>query len=190
MTGVTGWSNLSQLRLPTKHPHNAQNAAHCIMYTLYTAHCTLYTVQYIHNVQNIPHLSGEYYIPHRTSQLATLLHTASHPLEESEWWSSAGQFPVKMYLSQIAKCICLKLQNVFVSNCQMYLSQTPHLATYYRSPLGKVRVVFFSRPIPSQNVFVPNCKMYLSQIVKCICVKPPTFFILPVTSQKSPSCVL
>ena len=141
----------------TAHKTSTQCTKRCTLYNVHTIHCTLHTVQctlyiqYIHNVQNIPHLSGEYYIPHRTSQPATLLHTASHPLEESEWWSSAGQFPVKMYLSQIAKCICLKLQNVFVSNCQMYLSQTPHLAIYYRSPLGKVRVVFFSRPIPSQN---------------------------------------
>ena len=29
----------------------------------------------------------------------------------------------KLCLSQIAKCICFKLQNVFFSNCQMYLSQ-------------------------------------------------------------------
>ena len=28
-----------------------------------------------------------------------------------------------MYLSQILKCICLKLQIVFVSNCKMYFSQ-------------------------------------------------------------------
>ena len=28
-----------------------------------------------------------------------------------------------MYLSQIAKSICLKLLNVFVSNCKKYLSQ-------------------------------------------------------------------
>ena len=28
-----------------------------------------------------------------------------------------------MYLSQIVKCISLKLQNVFVSNCKMYFSQ-------------------------------------------------------------------
>ena len=29
----------------------------------------------------------------------------------------------RMYLCQIAKCLCVKLQNVFVSNCKMYLSQ-------------------------------------------------------------------
>ena len=37
-----------------------------------------------------------------------------------------------LYLSQIAKCICLKLQNVFVSNCKVYLSRFA-------------------------NIFVPNC---------------------------------
>ena len=41
-------------------------------------------------------------------------------------WSAAGlierpQF--ELYLSQIAKCICLKFLNVFVSNHEMYLSQ-------------------------------------------------------------------
>ena len=53
--------------------------------------------------------------------------------------------------SQIAKYICLKLQNVFVSNCKMYLSQ-----------IAKCNC------LKLKNVFVSNCKMYLSQISNCI----------------------
>ena len=51
-----------------------------------------------------------------------------------------------IYLSQIAKCICLKLQNIFVSNCKMCLSQI-------------AKCVCFKL----QNVFVSN--------YKCICFK-------------------
>ena len=46
------------------------------------------------------------------------------------------------YLSQITKCICLKLQ-VFVSNCKMCLSQL-------------------------LNVFVSNCEIFISQMAKCV----------------------
>ena len=59
-----------------------------------------------------------------------------------------------MYFSQIAKCICLKLQNVFVSNYKIYLYQIAKFTC-----------------LKLQNVFVSNCKMYLSQIVKYICLK-------------------
>ena len=59
----------------------------------------------------------------------------------------------QIYLSQIAKYIllrlenvfCLKSQNVFVLNSRIYLSQM-------------------------LNGFVSNCKMYLSQIAKWICL--------------------
>ena len=54
-----------------------------------------------------------------------------------------------LYLSQIAKCIFITLQNVLVSNCKMYLS---HIAKCIC--------------LISWNTFVSNCKMYLSQIVK------------------------
>ena len=77
----------------------------------------------------------------------------------------------KMYLSQSAKCICLKLQDLkkrarsvklsgradkclSPSNCKIYLSQF----TKFICP-------------KLQNIFVSNCKMCLSQIAKCICLK-------------------
>ena len=66
----------------------------------------------------------------------------------------------KMYLSQIAKCICLKLPNVFVSNCKIYLS---HIA----------KCICLKLPI----VFVLKCKMYLSQIVKFNCVTLQNIFV-------------
>ena len=50
----------------------------------------------------------------------------------------------EMYLSQIGKCICLKLGNVFVSNWEMYLSQ-----------IAKCTYVHICSKWP--NVFVPNC---------------------------------
>ena len=59
----------------------------------------------------------------------------------------------KMYLSQIAKCICLKLQNVFVSNYKMYWSQIAKC-------IG----------LKLQNVLVSNCKMHLFQIAKNVLV--------------------
>ena len=46
-----------------------------------------------------------------------------------------------MYLSQIAKYICSRLQKKFVSDCKMYFSRL-------------------------QNVFVTDGKLYLSQIIK------------------------
>ena len=63
-----------------------------------------------------------------------------------------------MYLSQIAKCICIKLQNVFVSICEMYLSVTEVW-------LGRDRkrvILFYSICLKLRNVFVSNCEMYLS----------------------------
>ena len=52
----------------------------------------------------------------------------------------------KMYLSRIAKCICLELPNVFVQNCQMYSSQIAKCIC-----------------LKLQNVFVSNCNMYWSK---------------------------
>ena len=66
----------------------------------------------------------------------------------------------KMYLSQIEKCIFLKLQYIFVSNFKIYLS-----------PIAKCIC------LKLQNVFISNCKLYLSQIAKCICLKLQNEFV-------------
>ena len=58
----------------------------------------------------------------------------------------------KLYLS--------KFQNVFVSNCKIYMSHIEKL----------ICLKFW-------NVFVSNCKMYLSQIAKFICLKLQNVFI-------------
>ena len=50
-----------------------------------------------------------------------------------------------MYLSQITKCICLRLHNVFVSHFKM---------------------CFF---LKLQNVFISKCKMYRFQMAKSVC---------------------
>ena len=52
-----------------------------------------------------------------------------------------------------AKCICLKLQNIFVSNYKIYLSQITKCIS-----------------LKLQCVFVSNYKTYLSQIEKVICI--------------------
>ena len=70
-----------------------------------------------------------------------------------------------MYLSQIVKCICLKLPNVFVLYWRMYLY------TLYFSQTEKCICSKW------QNVFVPNCKMYLSQIDKFVCLKLQISFV-------------
>ena len=49
------------------------------------------------------------------------------------------------------RCICLKLQTVFVSNCKLYLSQIANCIC-----------------LKLKTVFVSNYKMYWSQIAKCI----------------------
>ena len=66
-----------------------------------------------------------------------------------------------MYLSQIAKCIFLKLKHVFVSNWKIDLS---HVAKCICLKL--------------QNQFVFNCKIYLSQIAKWICLKLQNIFVM------------
>ena len=38
-------------------------------------------------------------------------------------WETVFESIYKLYLSQIAKCICLELPNVFAPNCEIYLSQ-------------------------------------------------------------------
>ena len=55
-------------------------------------------------------------------------------------------------MSQIAKWIFFKLQNIFVSNC-------------------KIELCYISK------LFVTNFKMYLSQISKCICLKFINVFV-------------
>ena len=86
----------------------------------------------------------------------------------------------KMYLSQIAKCICLKLWNVFVFNCKMYLSTTYSFliltnvfVLYWRMYLC---TLYFSETpkcicLKWQNLFVQNFQMYLSQVAKFDCLK-------------------
>ena len=66
-----------------------------------------------------------------------------------------------LYLSQIAKCICLTFQNAFVSNCK-------HCCI-----LHFITPAFTAHQHPYSNyiVFVSNWKMYLSDIAKCICIK-------------------
>ena len=74
-------------------------------------------------------------------------------------------------MSKIAKYICQKLLNVFVSNCQIYLSQIEnYLKTNWglscNSGIGLLHIYY-----NFHEIFVTNCKMYLSQIVKSICLK-------------------
>ena len=64
----------------------------------------------------------------------------------------------KMYLSQIAKSICVKFQNLFVSNWK-YIC------------------------LILQNIFVLNCKLYLSQIEKCIFLKLQNVFVSNCTHE-------
>ena len=59
-----------------------------------------------------------------------------------------------MYSCQIAKCICRKMQKIFVSNCKFCLCEITNCIC-----------------LKLQNVFVSNQKTYLCQIAKCICRK-------------------
>ena len=62
--------------------------------------------------------------------------------------------------SPIVKCSCPKLQNVFVLNCEMYLSD-----------IAKCIGLLLT------NVFVQKGEMYLFQIVKCTRLKLQFFFV-------------
>ena len=64
-------------------------------------------------------------------------------------------------LSQNTKCICLKLPNVFFSNCKIYL--------YYMAKCIRPKL---------QNIFFSNCKMYFPQILKFNCFKLQNVFVL------------
>ena len=77
--------------------------------------------------------------------------------EEKNWMEKEP----KKYLSQIDKCICPKLVNVFVSNWEMYLYQ-----------IGKCICIKMWKCfcLKLGNVFVSNWEMYLSQIDKFIYV--------------------
>ena len=80
VTGVTGWSNLSQ------RPDWPQN--------IHTSHCTLYTVHCAHRtlLHIFPHCTILYSKVHFFAA-ATLLHSASHLLEKSEWCSFSRPIP-------------------------------------------------------------------------------------------------
>ena len=81
------------------------------------------------------------------------------------------------YLSQIAKCICPKLQNIFVSTCKMYLSQIA------KSICFKVEISWQQTGACSETLTLACCIFtqlfisYLSQIAKCICLKVPNIFV-------------
>ena len=72
----------SEARLATKHPH--QPAVHCTVYTLHSTLCT-------------PHFAAHFSTLHTQkyifSAAATLLHSASHLLEKSEWCSFSRPIP-------------------------------------------------------------------------------------------------
>ena len=68
-----------------------------------------------------------------------------------------------MHLSQIAKCICLKLQNAFVSNCKIYSSQ-----------IAKCLCLKLTAGYSATSAavwFETLSKLHLFQIAKCICLK-------------------
>ena len=74
--------------------------------------------------------------------------------------SSCPAGPINACHLQIAKYICLNLQNLFVLNCKIYLSQIARCIC-----------------LKLQNAFVSNCKRYLTQSAKCICPKLPNLFV-------------
>ena len=63
----------------------------------------------------------------------------------------------KMHLSQITTCICLRKQNVFVSNKKNDKRREGGRG-------GIIKCIC----LKLQNIFVPDCKMFLSQIAKWI----------------------
>ena len=74
----------------------------------------------------------------------------------------------------LGQTLCIQVQNIFVSNFKMYLSQIAHL-TNLSFPFPPCFPSFSSHSLSttvykSQNVFVSNFKIYLSQISKCICL--------------------
>ena len=69
-------------------------------------------------------------------------------------------FPnLEMYLSQIAKCIFLKIQNAFLSVTKCICLKLPIFCLKF------------------QNTFVLKCKIQLSQIAKCVCLKLQNVFV-------------
>ena len=69
---------------------------------------------------------------------------------------------ILMHLSQIEKCICLKLQTVFVSNCKLYLSQIENCICL---KLQNVFVSEYRYLLSTKGIHTAyaNCKLYLSQ---------------------------
>ena len=80
----------------------------------------------------------------------------------------------KMYVFQIVKCICLNLQNVFVSNCKMYFSQIVWSASLSNVLGNSLEAQTGWR---QQDYPIDNSLMYLSQIAKCICLKLQNVFV-------------
>ena len=62
---------------------------------------------------------------------------------------------------QIAKCVCLKIQNAFVSNCDELICLK----------LQHVFCISCTVFLTLQKLFVSNRKVYLTQFAKCICLK-------------------
>ena len=110
----------------------------------------------------------------KSSAEERLLIRSSSPLRR-KWMLHNELDP--LYLSQIAKCICLKLQNVFVSNCQIYLST---IATcIWGSWMCEckrlwIRSSGLRRKWTLHNVLDP---VYLFQIAKCICLQLKNVFV-------------
>ena len=82
----------------------------------------------------------------------------------------------------LAKCICLKFLNFFVSNCKMYLFQIAKCICLKLRLTATTRECFQTLLancicLKLLNVFVSNCKLYLSQITQCVCLKLQNVFI-------------
>ena len=76
--------------------------------------------------------------------------------------------------SQIAKCICPKLQNAFVSNCKLYFSQIAKCICLKLPIKGEI---IHTIRVRAKSPKFSNCKMYLSQFSNCICLKLQTIFV-------------
>ena len=64
----------------------------------------------------------------------------------------------------VAKCICLRLRNVFVSNCEMHLS---YIETCICLIMANVLVQYF------KIIIVLSCKFFLYKIANLFCLKLP-----------------
>ena len=97
----------------------------------------------------------------------------------------SGRRICKMYLSLIANCICLKLQIVFVTNA---------FPPYHALWSEEMQNVFVSnRKVHLSQItsfICIKCKLHLSQIVKCICLKLQIVFVSNAFPVFTLSCSL